>query len=150
MTRFHHILVPVDFEESSRDALEVAVDLARTFDAKLTLVHAWEIPPYVYAGLPYLSADLWTAVEQVATEELEKTLAGVRKELPKAESILAKGPAAVAVLAAAEQSGADSVVMGTHGRRGMSRVFLGSVAEKVVRSSLVPVLTIRGKGRESV
>ena len=149
MTRFQHILVPVDFEEPSREALEVAVDFALRFEAKLTIVHAWEIPPYVYVGVAYLPADLWTAVEQAATEELATTLAEVRKRLPRAESILAKGSAALAVLAAAEQSGADLIVMGTHGRRGVSRAFLGSIAERVVRSSPVPVLTIHGKGRKT-
>ena len=145
MTRFHHVLVPVDFEESSREALEVAMDLALTFEARLTIVHAWEISPYVYAGLSYVPIDLWTPIERAAKQQLETTLALVRKRVPRAEAILAKGPAAAEVLAAIEQSKADLVVMGTHGRHGVSRMLLGSVAEKIVRASPVPVLTIRGK-----
>lgn len=148
MTRFRQILVPVDFEGPSQEALEVAVDLALTFDAKLTLIHAWEVPAAAYAAMTYVPADFWTAIEQAATEQLKSTLEHVQKRLPRAESILAKGPPAHEVLAAAGRTKADLIVMGTHGRRGMSHVLLGSVAEKIVRLSPVPVLTIRGKDRE--
>ena len=148
MTRFRQILVPVDFEAPSQAALEVAVDLALTFDAKLTLIHAWEVPAAAYAAMTYVPADFWTAIEQAATEQLKSTLENVRKRLPRAESILAKGSPAQEILAAADRTKGDLIVMGTHGRRGMSHVLLGSVAEKIVRLSPVPVLTIRGKERE--
>jgi nucleotide-binding universal stress UspA family protein len=144
MARFNHILVPVDFEDSSQEALNEAIELALASDAKLTLVHSWETP-YAYAGMLYVPVDLWTPVEQAAREQLESTLAGARKRLPRAEAILAKGPAAAEVLAVASRVKADLIVMGTHGRHGVGRVFLGSVAERVVRSSTVPVLTIRAK-----
>jgi len=149
MTRFHHILVPVDFEAPAQVALDSAIDLALTFDARLTLIHAWEVSPYVYSTLPYVSADLWTAVEQGAKEQLRTTLALAARRAPRAESILAQGPPAQAILTACEQVKADLIVMGTHGRRGVSRVLLGSVAEKVVRLATVPVLTIRGTGSPS-
>jgi nucleotide-binding universal stress UspA family protein len=148
MTRFRHILVPVDFEPPSQEALEAAVDLALTFDAKLTLFHAWEVPAAAYAAMTYVPADFWTAIEQAATEQLKSAVEDVRKRLPRAESILAKGPPAQEILSAADRTKADLIVMGTHGRRGMSHVLLGSVAERVVRLSPVPVLTIRGKDRE--
>jgi nucleotide-binding universal stress UspA family protein len=150
MTRFRHILVPVDFEESSREALDVAIDLAHTFDARLTLVHTWEVPAYGYAGMSFAPIDLLTPIEQAAKGQLESTLAAVRKRVPRAESVLATGSAADEVLAAADRVKPDLIVMGTHGRHGLRRVFLGSVAEKVVRGSPVPVLTIRAKGREPV
>jgi nucleotide-binding universal stress UspA family protein len=149
MTRFHQILVPVDFEAPSQEALEAAVDLALTFDAQLTLVHAWEVPTAAYTAMMYVPADFWTAIEQAATAQLKSTVEQVRTRLPRAESILAKGPPAQAILAAADRTKADLIVMGTHGRRGMSHVLLGSVAEKIVRLSPVPVLTMRGKDRES-
>lgn len=148
MTRFRQILVPVDLEGPPQEALEVAVDLALTFDAKLTLIHAWEVPVAAYAATTYVPADFWTAIEQAATEQLKSTVEYVRKRLPRAESILAKGPPAHEILAAADRTKANLIVMGTHGRRGMSHVLLGSVAERVVRLSPVPVLTIRGKDRE--
>ena len=148
MTRFRQILVPVDFEPPAQEALEVAVDLALTFDARLTLIHAWEVPAAAYAAMTYVPADFWTAIEQAATEQLKSTVEQVHKRLPRAESILAKGPPAQQILAAADRTKSDLIVMGTHGRRGMSHVLLGSVAEKIVRLSPIPVLTIRGKDRE--
>ena len=146
MTPFNHILVPLDFEEPSQAALEVAIDLALTFNAKLTLVHAWDLQTYAYAGTSsFLTADLWTPIMEAAKAQLATTLAVVRKRLPKAEAVLVQGPAAAETLAVAQRVKADLIVMGTHGRRGLDRMFAGSVAERVVRSSPVPVLTIRGK-----
>ncbi len=143
MTSYRHILVPIDFEPSSQKALEVAIDLALKFDSKLTLFHAWETPAVVYAGA-YVSPAVWDAIEQSAKRRLETRLATTRERLPRAETRLVCGPAAYEILREIEKLGADLIVMGTHGRHGMSRVFLGSVAEKVVRGSNVPVLTVRG------
>jgi len=148
MTRFNHILVPVDFELPSQEALEVAVDLALAFDAKLTLMHAWDMPIFAYAGSnSFMTPDMWTPIERAATEQLASTLTVLRKRLPRAESVLSRGAPAVETLAVAHRENADIIVMGTHGRRGLDRVLLGSVAERVVRSSPVPVLTIRGKAQ---
>jgi nucleotide-binding universal stress UspA family protein len=143
MTSFRHILVPVDFERPSERALEVAMDLAAKFESKLTVFHAWDTPPYVYAGLPYISANVWSAMEDAAKEQLNATLARVHERLPRAEAVLARGHAAHEILAAIERARVDLVVLGTHGRRGLNRVLLGSVAERVVRGSSVPVLTVR-------
>jgi universal stress protein A len=145
MTPFHHVLVPVDFEESSREALDVAIDLALAFEARLTVFHAWEIPTYAYTSMSYVPVDFWTPLEAAATQDLATTLALVRTRVPGAGSILAKGAPATEILGAVAQSKADLVVMGTHGRQGLGHALLGSVAEKVVRASPVPVLTIRCK-----
>jgi nucleotide-binding universal stress UspA family protein len=142
MTRFRHILVPVDFEASSKRALEVAIDFALQFDAKLTLFHAWDTPATAYANF-YVSGDLWSFLEEAAKKQTAETLAEVRKRVPNADSVVAFGPAGYEILRAIEPQKVDLVVMGTHGRQGLGRVFLGSVAEKVVRGSSVPVLTIR-------
>jgi nucleotide-binding universal stress UspA family protein len=150
MTRFHHVLVPVDFEDPSHETLEVAIALALTFDARLTVLHAWDLPVYSYAGLSYLPPDVATVVEEAAEKSLTSAMALATSRVPKAESVLVRGPAAVEILEAAGRLKADLIVMGTHGRRGVSRMLLGSVAEKVVRSSLVPVLTIRMKPPSSV
>jgi nucleotide-binding universal stress UspA family protein len=141
MIRFGHILVPVDFELSSKRALEVAIDLALKFDAKLTLFHAWDTPAYAYANF-YVSGDLWSALEEAAKKQLGETLAEVRKRAPHADSVLVCGPAGFEILKAIERENPDLVVIGTHGREDLSRILLGSVAEKVVRGSSVPVLTI--------
>jgi nucleotide-binding universal stress UspA family protein len=149
MSRFHHILVPLDFEDPSQEALDVGLTLALTFDAKLTVFHAWDLPVYSYAGLSYLPPDVATVVEEAAETMLASAMGPVVKRLPRADSVLVRGPPAVEILDATARLKVDLIVMGTHGRRGVSRMLLGSVAEKVVRSSPVPVLTIRVQQRSS-
>ena len=145
MTSFRHILVPVDFEPPAKRALEVAIDLASQFESRLTVFHAWDTPPYVYAGLPYISSNVWSAMEEAAKAQLDATLTEVRARLPRAQAALVRGPAPFEILAEIDRTKVDLVVLGTHGRRGLHRVLLGSVAERVVRSSSVPVLTVRGE-----
>lgn len=149
MTNFAHILVPVDFEASSQRALDVAVDLALKFDARLTVVHAWDIPANAYPGMLTLAPEVWQSLADAAQQALVNAVARVRERLPRAEGLLLRGPPAFEILAAVEQTKADLVVIGTHGRHGLGRFLLGSVAEKVVRSSPVPVLTVRGAAQAS-
>ena len=143
MIAFRHILAPVDFEPCSKRALEVAIELALRFESRLTLIHAWDVPAYLYAS-PYVAPDIWECFGEAAKDQLEAALAATRARVPQAESVLARGPAGPEVIAAAERLKADLVVVGTHGRRGLSHLFLGSVAEKIVRGSSVPVLTVQG------
>jgi nucleotide-binding universal stress UspA family protein len=142
MTTFKHILVPTDFEAPSSRAIDVAIGLARAFDAKLTLLHVWEIPIYPYMEF-MLNSEVITSVEQRAVKRLAEALEGLRKALPRAESKLKTDMPWAGILDAIQETGADLVVMGTHGRRGVAHVVIGSVAEKVVRLSPVPVLTVR-------
>jgi nucleotide-binding universal stress UspA family protein len=140
MLAFRNILVPTDFSASSSHAVDVAVDLARTFGAGLTLLHVYEIPSYMYMGA---WIDIVTPIEQAAQAQLDAALASVRKLLPAARTELRCGVPWTQVLEVARESGADLVVMGTHGRTGVSHALLGSVAERIVRSADVPVLTVR-------
>jgi nucleotide-binding universal stress UspA family protein len=140
---FKHILVPIDFAESSEKALEAAIDLARRFGSDLTLIHVYETPVYFYGGVTYATTDLFGPIEELARNQLEKTLREVQTKIPTAKAILGRGSPATEIVAAIVEVHPDLVVMGTHGRRGVSRAFLGSVAEKVVRLSPVPVLTFR-------
>ncbi len=140
---FRHVLTPVDFGETSQRALDTAIELAVRFDAGLTLLHVYEIPAYVYGGMTYTPSDLFTEVETAARQQLEATLAEVKRKLPRTRALLRRGVPHEGILACAAEEVADIIVMGTHGRRGVSHLMLGSVAEKVVRLSPVPVLTIR-------
>ena len=142
MTNFNHILVPSDFRTASAKALDVAVTLAKKFDAKVTLLHVWEIPIYPYMDF-MLNTEVISSVEEAATKGLEQALAALRRQLPTAQSQLRTGEAWREILDAIKELQADLVVMGTHGRRGLSHLTLGSVAEKVVRLSPVPVLTVQ-------
>jgi len=143
---FKHVLVPTDFGEPSARALKLAVDLARSFSAMLTLLHAYEVPLYTYPQVDSIVVDLFTPIEQAAREQLDRELATVQQELPSAKSILRSGVPWREILNVLDEIKADLVVMGTHGRRGVSHALLGSVAEKVVRLSPVPVLTVRDSG----
>lgn len=144
MTAFKHILVPTDFGETSARAVDVAVTLARKFDAELTLYHASWLPPASYSA--YAEGLYWPTDEMAreAKKELDKTVEQVKSLYPKTVAIMGQGEPWQAVLTIAKDRGVDLIVMGTHGRRGLSRVFLGSVAERVVRLSPIPVLTVSG------
>ncbi|HYL59805.1 MAG TPA: universal stress protein [Candidatus Acidoferrales bacterium] len=142
---FRKILCPVDFEENSMLALEAAADLARANDGTLLVMHVvpMVIPP---TGMP-VYVDLYRGQEDTARGQLEaiarKHLAGIKHEL-----LTSVGEPAGVILHCAAKSGADLIVMATHGRRGFSRFFLGSIAELVVRESPCPVLTVRSAPTE--
>lgn len=133
------IVVPVDFEAASSKAIATAKDLAARFGADVVLVHVYQLPVYTYPGLePTLLPGFHTEVTAAAQRAVD--------ELAKREgmqAVLREGDPATEILAAAEEMNAAMIVMGTHGRTGLAHLFLGSVAEKVVRKSKVPVLTVR-------
>jgi nucleotide-binding universal stress UspA family protein len=141
---FQRILVATDFSDSSRQALEHALSIAERFGSELTLVHSWEAPNYSYAAGLYLPVDVVAPIERAALARLEEATTELKARFPAAKSVLRAGVPWEEVLAAATQLKADLIVMGTHGRRGLERALLGSVAEKVVRMSRVPVLTVHG------
>ncbi len=143
MFEIKHVLVPIDFGESSGAALDVAVELAKSFRASLTLVHTCEIPTYGYTALGAAPIDLLTPVQDAARRQLEGALAALRLRFADARATLRLGIPVDEILAVAADMHADLIVMGTHGRRGLSHFLIGSVAERVVRMSPVPVLTVR-------
>jgi len=142
MAPIRRILVATDFE-SSQPALDRAVDLAEELGAHLTIMHAYELSSYYDAVAAFSNAETVPQAERVARERLEETMSAIRTTLPQASAVLCRGAPWQQILAAAVETRADLVVVGTHGRRGVSHVLLGSVAEKVIRSSLVPVLSVR-------
>jgi nucleotide-binding universal stress UspA family protein len=141
MTLFKHVLVPTDFGQAAQAALDLALSVASSSEATLTLFHAYVIPMPLYSEAAWAPAE---ALERESRKALDEALAKTRKRYPRTEAILACGDPAQEIVAAVVKGGADLIVMGTHGRRGLSRVLLGSVAEKVVRLSPVPVLTVPG------
>jgi nucleotide-binding universal stress UspA family protein len=96
--------------------------------------------------MTYSTADLFGPIEDAAREQVDRTLREVQKRVPGAKAVLRRGSPAPEILAVIEEVRPDLVVMGTNGRTGVSHAFLGSVAEKIVRSSPAAVLTIRAKG----
>jgi nucleotide-binding universal stress UspA family protein len=133
------LLVAVDFEDPSRRAVQVARELAGPLGAELCLVHTYLLPVYTYPGFePALPVDFSAGISAAAGRALEAFAAEVG--VPRA--LLREGDPAPTILAAAREVSAAMIVMGTHGRRGLAKALLGSVAEKVVRTSEIPVLTV--------
>ena len=139
MIAYQHILVPTDFSPVAERALEAAVDLALTFKSRLTLLHVWNLPVMGYAeGLTWPIDEMKTAAERALQETRER----VAQRILQAEAVLERGLAWERILDIVATRDVDLVVMGTHGRRGLPRLLLGSVAEKLVRLSPVPVMTV--------
>lgn len=142
---FEHIFVPTDFSGNADEALALAIGIAQKFGSRITLVHAFEPPSYAYIGLMTTPVDVVTPLQEAAHEALSTALADLRTRFPRCESLLLFGPVAIELLGAIEKHKPDLVVMGTHGRTGMGHLLLGSVAERLVRGSRAPVLTVKGK-----
>lgn len=148
MTGFKHILVPTDFEEAANHALDMAVLLAQRFEAKVTVLHSTSLPS---SALPAYAAGIYFPTEEMlsaAQNELEATLSRAKARYPNIHGVVVQTEPYVAILEFAKENSADLIVMGTHGRRWLSRVFLGSVADRVVRFSPIPVLTVTAKAQE--
>jgi nucleotide-binding universal stress UspA family protein len=139
---FKHLLIPTDFSPSSARALRLGIELAKRFEAKVTLLHSFQIPVMAYAAMEFLTGSLAANIETAARAELDAALAEVRKKLPNADAVLREGDAWRQILATVDEIHADLVIMGTHGRHGLSYALLGSVAEKIVRLAHVPVMTV--------
>lgn len=136
---FQHILVPTDFGDVAQHALDLAVELASSCGAKLTLLHVHSVPTPAYAEALSWPLD---EIERAARAALDKALADTRARHANTDAVLEAGIAHDRIVELVKSRGVDLVVLGTHGRRGLPRVVLGSVAEKVVRLSPVPVLTV--------
>lgn len=144
---FQKILCPVDFSSGSKQAMRVAVRMARTAGAELTLAHAWHIPALAFAGeypMPAGAIDGMVADEQreLAAAVAEATALGA----PRVTSRFVDGLPweSLCDLLRADPT-YDLAVMGTHGRTGFRRILLGSVAEQVIRHAPCSVLTVRGR-----
>jgi nucleotide-binding universal stress UspA family protein len=143
MSRFKKILVPVDFSEHSTAALEAAVELAGVFDAKLHLLHCYQIQPggvspYGIAIPSNYFAEIRDSASQQLAEWQEKH---VPAAIPVDASTMSEFPFE-AIVTTANEIGADLIVMGTRGLSGFKHVMLGSVAERTVRLAPCPVMTV--------
>ena len=134
-----HILVPVDFSAPTDQALAYAITLAQKLQARLTLLHVIYMPPLAGSDL----AMQMGAIEEAAQQAADACLQRVRDAGLAAEEIICQGIPWQEIVQKAEDTGADLIIMGTHGRTGLQHVLLGSVAEKVVRLAPCAVLVTR-------
>ena len=143
MTMYDRILVPTDGSDGMARVVRHAVDLADIHGASLDAVYV--INSASYAGLPMESS--WEGVDEMLRDDADAAVDAVRdaaesRGVPVTTSVV-EGTPSREIVEHAEKTRCDLVVMGTHGRGGIDRLLLGSVAEKVVRASNVPVLTVR-------
>lgn len=137
---FKKILCPVDFDTNSIAALDAAAEMARQNDGALEVLHV--IPIMVEPGTTSFYVNLYTPEEEASKAKLTE-LAKTHLSDVKYTLRTAIGQPAAAILHAQKTLDADVIVMSTHGRRGLSHLFMGSVAERIVREATCPVLTIR-------
>ena len=120
MQAFRNILVPTDFGAASEQAMTWAIELAQKYQSKLHLVHVFEIPMFAYGeGVYWPMEDFARDAQKTLDAAVEKTKA----RFPSTEGVLATGQAWERILGVAKERGADLIVMGTHGRRGLSHFF---------------------------
>lgn len=146
MSAFKKILVPTDFSEASKAALKYACELADATNASLCILHAVENPYPVgaYTEFYSLPQEYYERFERSARGDLDAVLTSEQRAKYRASLVLRSGVAAQEILLYLREHGdVDFVVMATHGRGGVARLMMGSVADKVVRAAPCPVLTIR-------
>jgi len=149
MIRMKNILVPTDFSDFSRLALDYAITIAQTFKASIILIHVTpekeldsirQISPYLEPGR---IEELLKGRESEDRKQLDEFIPPEKKEGIETEAIHRVGTPFLEIIKVAKEKEADLIVMATHGRSGLSHILFGSVAEKVVRKSTCPVLSIR-------
>jgi nucleotide-binding universal stress UspA family protein len=141
------ILHPSDFSPASTVAFTKAVELARKDDAELVLVHVLT-PVAPLIGEAYVSPKTFDEIQQSSREQGERQLEALAAKARKGirvQAVLAEGVAWQEITRLAKARRADLIVMGTHGRGGLAKLFLGSVAERVVATAPCPVMTVRGR-----
>jgi universal stress protein A len=149
MANLKRILVPTDFSAPADEALDYALSLGRPFGAAVTLLHVFEDP----FALSLYSEQYVPMPPEMRDEILDHIRARLAERVARSgrtdvTSIILTGPTAPTIAESAREQKADLIVMGTHGRHGVTHLLLGSVAERVVRTAPCPVLTVRGTGAE--
>jgi nucleotide-binding universal stress UspA family protein len=144
MVSINRILCPIDFSDFSLDALRHGLVLAQWYSAQLTLFHVYQVShPLPVEGIPGTVPALAGADPDKLAEEVRRFCAPLLGSSGRGVQIVVRpGDAAKEIRKEAERLPSDLVILGTHGRSGFERLFLGSVTEKVLRSTGVPVLTI--------
>lgn len=144
MNKYRRLLCPVDFSDVSKNAFQIAIDLAVLFKADLHVIHVFQMPA---STIPEGIYDIPDDMEDKVKSHFSKKLDEFIKNHSTPEINIITGSYAgfphVEIIKYVNEANADMIVMGTHGRTGLSHVLLGSVTERVIRTSDIPVLTVR-------
>jgi nucleotide-binding universal stress UspA family protein len=155
MKKIDKILCPVDFSEPSDAALHAAVELAKRYSASILLVHAineldpvpspsYALDSHVMEQIPHIMGQMTENAHRAMRDLIDNQ---VESGMSVDQRVIVGEPAK-SIVRLAEDEQVDLIVMATHGRSGITGLFFGSVAEKVVRSAACPVLTLREKGKQ--
>jgi nucleotide-binding universal stress UspA family protein len=154
MISLKHVLVATDFGEAADAALAYGRELARTFGARLDVLHVAEnVLTRGFGAEGYVASypELQQEVEEAARRQLNSMVSAEdRSTLGARAIILTSNSPAYTIAAYANEENVDLIVMGTHGRGAMAHLLMGSVAERVVRTAPCPVLTVRHPEHEFV
>lgn len=148
MKRIRRVLYASDFSAASRRALSTALSITKSLDAKLTILYALApvVPMVPDRYIDAVTLDqLDKQARQWSARQLNRLANDAKKAGVRATTLLRDGDPVDQIVRAARSTRADLIVVGTHGRRGLPKFFLGSVAERVVATAPCPVLTVRGK-----
>ena len=149
MISLKKILVPTDFSEHSARAVRYGAELASQFGAELHLMHTFEHVPIMYGEGAYVPPETDEELQAVASRQLDELKVDPAENVTVVRKVV-KGHPFVEIVRYAKEHDSDLIVVGTHGRGAIAHMFLGSVAEKVVRKAPCPVLTVRDEGHEFV
>ena len=145
-----HILIPTDFSEYADYALDYALELTQKLQARLTLLHVLYLSPLTVGEVPpSVFNQILQDMQNWAQQQMQETLERVKQTGIYSESAIVEGAPFQMIINTAKDKGVDLIVMGTHGRTGLTHVLIGSVAEKVVRLAPCPVLVTRGTTKAS-
>jgi nucleotide-binding universal stress UspA family protein len=138
-----HILVPMDFSESSNQALDYAITFASKLQARLTVLHVVEVFPLGSADMTTVPEAYIEDLKMEADRTMQSYLARITAAGLTGDIVVKHGPVFQEIMEVAKTQHVDLIIMGTHGRTGLSHLFLGSVAERLVRFAPCPVLVVR-------
>ncbi|MCL2447797.1 MAG: universal stress protein [Polyangiaceae bacterium] len=145
MADLKRILVPTDFTETSDRALDWAIAMAARLGASVTVMHAYEFPVIGFPdGAIMATPEIVSRIGEASRAALDATLEKRQGSEVLIDGLMREGVAWDVINSVADEIDADFIVIGTHGRRGLTRALLGSVAENVIRTAHRPVITIRG------
>jgi universal stress protein A len=146
---FSKILYATDYSKASARALDEAIALAKQNGAELLVLHVIDPVPAYVAGEDIGGAELYMKLEQTTQQDAETSMNKLMEKLRKlkvnAKSLLLRGTPPEQIVRTAKNRRANLIVIGTHGRTGLSKLLMGSVANKVVSTAHCPVLSVHGK-----
>ncbi len=150
LKEFKKILVPTDYSEMSLSALEYALTFSRMFGAQIYLFHTLDtIPVLSLESMDLTTESVIYETEQNAKSDLHAFKVSRIGEIPNLTEVVRKGVAEDQIVKFATEEDIDLIIMATHGRSGIAHILMGSVAEKVVQRSEVPVLTVKPESTRS-